>query len=518
MANLYDTASRGYLVGCVILYKSSIIYCINMHNITPTHKTMVRLAWLMASLALVLYPFSHFPAILFQASPFQLLGILIGLIGVGAGFHWMVRHTTRLSKMSLLNQPVFWAVILLCWTTLSFVWGQHTLHQIYTIGLLWLGFFFALGLLVCFKVGRLQPKQIARILLVVGVILSLFCVYQFIGDSLGFSRSYTQICVSCTQQDVGFSRVSGFSLEPEFLSVILLLPLMITAHTLFTRHSSFKPFLVWLSAMLLLLPYFLGASRSGLLALVVCLGGFLLTGIILKKYRFCLDLVGAVFASFILTLVLVAWSGGVHGGQGARYSIERYVSHVSAGYIKIGGEEARVKRVEQTLKQKQAQTTEEGQPFSYVKDTLQYGQSGSVIYSTQSRLETYKLAVKIWLASPKNFLIGVGWGGFGAAAQKYNSAFTPINIVNNQPLQFAVELGAVGLSLALLVVVSLVRFILRSKNKSLKLSILLLLAGYSMQLLFFSGLHLLQFWLTFALIFYILDLKTNLLTKDTRFL
>lgn len=471
-------------------------------------KTPQGIATIVALAVLALYPFSHFPLVPgFGISPFQFVSLPIAVFGAVAAVWWILRNQTIARSLDKgRERPLVWLALLFTWLAFSFLWGSRTTHELYYIGLVFASFSFALGMYALFRLGSLQTSFIAQIVIIAAVVLSVGAVWQFIGESIGVARAYTNICKTCLQHDIGVARSSGFSQEPEHFSTVLLGPLVLLLLILVGQKRGGRNLLLWLGVLSVVIALLLASSRSGLLAFAFVLLSFGGLAIYHRAKLFMIGLVGTCVAAMVLVLGLVAWSGTVGDAAGSKYTTERYTAHVSGGLVVFGDEQKRLADVEDSIKQKAEVKSSEAKDFNYVTDAVDYGPSGAVVYSAQSRIETYRTATAIWTQNLKNFVVGIGWGNFGAAAQVRDpAAFNKNTIVNNQYLQIAVELGLVGLVLFAVVVASAAQFVYRSAlDAKAKIAIFVLFIAYGIQLLFYSGLHLLQFWLSLAIVSYVI--------------
>lgn len=461
----------------------------------------------LALFVIALYPMSHFPLLpVFNVSPFQLIAVMTAVYGIVVSLMALSRSSkiTELYKRLL---PMRWALIFIIWLSVSFAWGRHTSHELYYIGLVLISLFFTAGVYRLLRVSKLSLRLLSKIIIISAIVVSFAALWQFTAESTGLSRTYTGICPTCLQHDIGFARPSGFSQEPQHFSTILLGPLVLSLTLLLGSLSRRWQTLLWASVFVMITALLLSASRSGLIALVGVVGALSAYALVQKRRRFVLNISGVLVAAIIFTLAGVAWSGTVGDKAGSAYVAERYVAHATGGLVVVGGEQARLDKVDSSVAQKETAKQQAGiEDPNYITEGAGEGPSGAIAYSAQSRLETYKMALSIWTDNPRVFLFGVGWGGFGASAQQREpAAFTKDTIVNNQYLQLAAELGVIGLSLAVFAVWQLARLVLRSaQSNRIKLAIIVLFSAYGIQLFFYSGLHLLQFWLSAAIVAYIL--------------
>lgn len=457
---------------------------------------------------LVLYPLSHFPLLPgLGISPFQLVASGVAVLGLGTLLLRLV-HSRTVPDGIRPFQPFFWFLVLVSWLLLSFLWGDQSAHELYYIGLLFIGVGFAFGMFILLQTSKLTPALLARVVVSVGVVLSLVAVWQFVGESMAVDRSLTGICPTCLQPDIGFARPSGFSQEPEHFSTVLFAPLVVSLTLLVSaRLTKRQQYLLWAGVVSMLTAFLLAASRSGLLALVGVLLAFSIYAVLQGARTYVVRVAAALMLAVAVVLLAMVWSGTVGQKAGSAYVTERYIAHTSGGLLVVGEEQDRLQEVESSVQKKETVQQQSGSDdFNYITEGAGYGPSGAIAYSAQSRLETYKMALSIWTENAQNFVLGVGWGNFGASAQQREpAAFAKNTIVNNQYLQVGVELGLVGVLLAVMCAWQFARLIYQSVISSqLKLAIFVLFGVYGVQLLFYSGLHLLQFWLSAAVTAYIL--------------
>lgn len=111
---------------------------------------------------------------------------------------------------------------------------------------------------------------------------------------------------------------------------------------------------------------------------------------------------------------------------------------------------------------------------------------GYVAESTDTRVRLTGAAVKVWAGDFRTALVGVGLGGAGQALYNNGLSPAPREIVQNEYASLLLETGLVGISLVILTVVLVVRFVLKQKEGAGL--ILSLLVAYGVSLMFFSGL------------------------------
>lgn len=471
------------------------------------HDLPARKTSLLVLCVVALYPFSHFPLLpVIDISPFQIAAVVIAVLGGISVLRQIVSASDKTAQVGA-YKPLYGVFAFFGLLSLSFLWSSRTSHELYYIALMWVGLLFALGIYTLLSRSRMAIPVLVKAVIVAGVLLSCVALWQFVGESSGLERSYTGICPTCLQHDIGFARPSGFSQEPEHFSTVLFGPIVVALTVLFSRLRRRQQHWLWFSIFAMLTVFLLSASRSGFIALGVVLALYVIFAARRRDWLYLGWGVGVFVVSLIVALLSIAWSGTVGDKSGSAYVTERYLAHASGGLVVVGEERARLDQVESSVKQKEAAKQQAGaDDFNYITEGVGQGPSGAIAYSAQSRLETYKTALTIWTDSVRNFIVGVGWGNFGAVAQQREpAAFTKSTIVNNQYLQIAVELGLVGILIFMYAFLQVARYVWRHVHRpAVKLGICALFGAYGLQLMFYSGLHLLQFWLSAAVVAYIL--------------
>jgi hypothetical protein len=436
-------------------------------------------------LILALYPMSHLPALalgsfsLSVVQFLQLATLITGGIGLIVSADQRRRHNRLLMKYS----PVSLSLgVLLALVVLSQLRVPDGRQGLYATLLLVSGAGF--GTILIMWLDELKPKwaRVERWLIAAGLAVSGFAVLQFIGDNLELPRSLTQILPTTHWDQIDFSRANGLSVEPQFFTTVLLLPAVLL-NLRATRRLTPGMFACFVLIDIALL---LASSRAGFLAVAAVAACWSVYWLRKKQYKVLGARILAAAAAFCVVIGLMAWSGSLPGHKGAGWVASRYVEQASGGLIPL-----------QSAKFKDKTATPSGDNSPKGKDEI-----GVVEESAIGRLETYRTALKIWNLDWKHRLFGVGWGGFGAAAAELEPGHhKPNSIVNNQPLQFLVELGLVGLIAAAAFAVAVARAAVGEWRKPDVVALSLLL-GLAVQLTFYSALHLPQLWLSLALLLY----------------
>ena len=111
---------------------------------------------------------------------------------------------------------------------------------------------------------------------------------------------------------------------------------------------------------------------------------------------------------------------------------------------------------------------------------------GYVEESTKARSVLSYAALNLWAKDLKTFFFGVGFGGAGVALhENYPDKFEAKEIVQNQYVSLALELGLVGIICLVVLAILIFRLI---KNSANQLLFKCLIAGYAVSIFFFAGL------------------------------
>ena len=95
-------------------------------------------------------------------------------------------------------------------------------------------------------------------------------------------------------------------------------------------------------------------------------------------------------------------------------------------------------------------------------------------------------AVEVWRSSFPNVMVGVGLGGAGQALYDAGLSPAPKEIVQNEYASLLLETGVIGISLFVVLVVLVVRWVWRQGRG--RVMVVALIVAYGVTLLFFSGL------------------------------
>lgn len=303
-----------------------------------------------------------------------------------------------------------------------------------------------------------QLNKIIKIILISCFLVSLFGIYQFVGDMLGLPYTITGLREHYTKQVFGFPRVHSTALEPLYFANYLLIPISLLFSLLLSKKKDKILNTFWLVTILglAILNLVLTLSRGGFLGLAIVL---FLIGIFYFKSIFSWKKI--IILSFIVILII--------------YS--------TYGFLLISGKK---KNIDMFLRQ--ATTYSKG-------------------IGIEERLSSYHAA---WSMIKEYPILGGGVGNFGPYASR-GPYFQPKEgwaIVNNEFLEIWAEEGIFGLiSFIILIFILILRsakaLILKNINSHLKTLLLGLFIAFLailVQYQTFSTLYILHIWVLVGLL------------------
>lgn len=312
-------------------------------------------------------------------------------------------------------------------------------------------------------------NKIIKVILISTTIVSLFGLYQFIGDVIGLPDEVTGLREHYTKKVFGFPRVHSVSTEPLYFANYLLIPTSLLLAFVLSRRKNkdvaqkssskkppFSPLIIFSILALSSLNIILTLSRGGYLALLFL--SFLFGLFFIKSLL-------SVKKIIIITLILIT-------------------SLVSAyGFLLFTD---RKKNVDIFLDQ--ATTYTEGA-------------------GVEERFDTYDQAISMIKEYP---IIGGGIGNFGpyAARNPNNQPKDGWAIVNNEFLEIWAEQGILGLliflSLIFIIAIRSIKAIIKKNTdpylKTVLIGFLFAFLAIIVQYQTFSTLYILHFWFLIGLI------------------
>ncbi len=335
-------------------------------------------------------------------------------------------------------------------------------------------------------------RMLIGVILLSSLVVTVFGLYQFVGDMVGLPKEMTGLRSIYTSQVFGFPRVQGTSSEPLYFANFLLIPIGLCLALVLQRKKDEalnkkklidggkwlyyyiaallrNKLFIWLVLGLAVLNLILTLSRGGFLGLGVIL---ILAGIVYFKSLFSLKR--------ILIIGLIA-----------------IVAISSTVYL------LKFTRKDQNIDIFLGQATE--------------FEAGA---SIDERFSTYHMA---WELIKRNPILGVGIGGFGPEVAK-GSHVVPKDgwlIVNNEYLELWAETGILGLlCFVLLIGIIIARSIkvwLKCKDVFVKTVVIgstIAFCGILAQYMTFSILFIIHIWFLIGLIVAAQNLALNYKTNS----
>lgn len=229
--------------------------------------------------------------------------------------------------------------------------------------------------------------------------VTLFGLYQFIGDLAGLPLWLTGLRSQYSKLILGFPRIQSTTLEPLYFANYLLIPLAFGAAALYRRpEKKQKKFLIGL-LILIGINLILTASRAGIFAAIIEL---IVMAFILRPKNISARALGLGLAGF-LAIILILQIVTVRSEDSFNSKINKFFAHLI--------------------------TLNAGAAF-------------------EERADTFLTAIKIWENHP---LLGSGPGSFGpiVAYRPFVMPFGGWKIVNNETIELLTENGVLGLLLFL---------------------------------------------------------------------
>ncbi len=402
--------------------------------------------WGIVAIAFVL-PFERIGALEFSGLTVRASQVLLMLTAGG----WFVKNLLQ-KRFHLAPYPIgIFVGIFLFGSLLSLLNAPNPEYAIMV--LLFTVFTMVLSFLVPQLVlTRHDVSRVVYGLLWGAVLVSLFGLFQFLGDVAGLPVTITGLREHYTKAVLGFPRIQSTTLEPLYFANYLLLPIALTLSLLLSRTSRRAPF--WTIVLVLFgLNFVLTISRGGYLAMIpvlMIIGVYYLRRIVRPKIL--------IVATVMILIVAFGASRFLQLSEGInQFNIETFSGHVSNVF------------------------------------------SGA---SFEERAYTFEEAMKLWREHP---VLGIGPGSFGpsVASHPYQKPSGGWAIVNNETIELITETGIIGtLSMLFLFVVLFARGIksLRAthdpKLRAVVIALLATLMGYLVQYQTFSTLYIMHIWFT----------------------
>ncbi len=297
-------------------------------------------------------------------------------------------------------------------------------------------------------------KKIRAVILLSAGLVSLFGLWQFVGDMLGAPSWMTGVRETYSRAILGFTRVQSTAAEPLYFANYLLLPITLAgAWLLGNADAKTKR---WLSVLLavMLINVFLTSSRGGWLGCGVAVVALLwFERVQLRDWR--------PFAR-TASIAIVA---------------------ISVGILLLGSFFSPRRETVTQLFFRHVTTITDGAAFD-------------------DRAQTMVAALEAWRAHP---WIGVGFGGYGPFVSTFALARPEAGwpIVNNETLELLAETGVTGLVAFLIFLILLFRTTSEEQHderETIRVACIAALVGMLVQYQSFSTLYIMHVWFTIGLL------------------
>ncbi|MBR3322358.1 O-antigen ligase family protein [Candidatus Saccharibacteria bacterium] len=388
--------------------------------------------------------------------------------------------------------------------TISILWSLNFLRGILTAGIVWLiylaidGFFSLKNLFN--EVG--WREKFWKMFFGSTLVICGWCWLQCLLDLAGVPREANLMCAGCTYSNFGFPRPDGFAIEPQFMGNLLLAPLVISGY--FALKNKKYLIIFFILAATLFLTFSRGAIYALLVGLVVLtvlycskgltrnhkLGQMPLNVSPSKPFQAISIMWGVVVLAFLFTLNAQGIMAQVSPTNDTYATgVAKVLNHLTLGIVDVREHTTPVAEFTENNEEKVVEmedsTNKDYENKAVTEPSKEAAFDGYVAESTDTRLRLSKAAVEIWSQDLKTVILGVGLGGAGQALYVNNLSPAPKEIVQNQYVSLLLETGLIGIVLAILTLVLVIRAIWHSPWRVVLYSLLM---AYGVTLLFFSGL------------------------------
>ena len=435
------------------------------------------------------------------------------------------------------------------WLTLSVLWSLNPVRGVLTVGILWLIYLAVDGMWSLRDLCDEEFRRVWwKWFFGSSLLACAWCAIQCVLDLAGVSQDYTLMCDGCTYRMFGFPHPNGFAIELQFMGNLLLAPTMVGVwfvikddhnsilrgrgsslpssrgsdpSSLDQRSSAgrrlktesklsvcsaptavgrdFRIVLKVLLPIIFMMTLFLTFSRGAIYAFLV---GMVMMSVMMvvgwrEEWKVVLKRVGMtwglVVVAFLFTLNLQGVMAAISPTSDTYMDgVAKVINHMSLGKIEIrGGGKQGFDDSSEDDSPRDGVIVENSVENSFdIEVTEAKEQSvftGYVAESTNARLRLTGAAVEVWSQDFNKMAFGVGLGGAGWALYNNGLSPAPKEIVQNEYASLLLEAGVVGISLLVVSLVLVVRFVLK-KCRGGAFLLLPLLVAYGVSLLFFSGL------------------------------
>lgn len=373
------------------------------------------------------------------------LALVYMLILAFVGLPMIWRNKNKLSR----NKGAILAGLLLLFTTVSLFWTPNLVRGVLTVGVL--GIIYLIYLAVIAEKERIRniSPALIKITLLSSIVISTLAIAQmFLGIGLG--QGVTLLCDGCVAGQFGFVRPNVFTIEPQFLGSMLLLPIMLGA---WLYHKGNRGALLKLAILLSSAAIFLTLSRGAIYALII---GLLIFAVLsIRRLTKVIVPLGIVVGGFLIGLFLQGLTAAINPNINESFvgAVTKTVNHMSLGKINLNPTEEPGSQPAPTMTQQ-----------SVVQVDPNY--DGYVEESTNIRLQRSEIALNTWKdGGTSSVVFGVGVGGAGYSMNShYPEDIGAREIVQNEYIERLLEGGLIGLSLLAFLMIAILSGLFRHRS------------------------------------------------------
>ena len=367
--------------------------------------------------------------------------------------------------------PIFISVFFPIYSTITIILSGNFVRAVLTAGVIWCLWLSSISIIDFFEKQRENRNlkvHLLKIFFATTTVVCLFCWIQCILDTFGVARESSLLCAGCTVSSFGFPHPSGFAIEPQFMGNLLLAPVFLSFYLLFRTKQKQQKIVFCLLSLFFTSTLFLTMSRGAIYAFSIGLALFLILTMRQQKACKSLLVIPIVIFSFLFTLIFQGIFAEASSTNDTFSSgVSKVLNQMSLGVIDIPYE----------LKPEEKMSETE-------TNISQFG--GYAEISTTTRLGLSELAFKTWTHSPETFIFGVGIGSGGKAMHTlFPESLAEKEIVQNEYLEIALELGIIGVINLVISLIILVMAIFKTNHSTVITPIIL---AFLVSDLFFSGL------------------------------
>lgn len=381
------------------------------------------------------------------------IAIIYVFIMAGVGFVDIIKLKKQINIKNVILPTLF-----VIWNFTTLIWSENKLRTILTAGL-WgtlLVIFITITLIDKTK-RRLILERFTYIFLDVAFLMTVLSIIQ-----VAYGAFWDiGLCKGCLARGFGFVRPSVFTIEPQFLGSLLLMPILVLIDRIINKHNKKDALYLFIIA----LSMYLTLSRGAIFALFVAILCYYLYILYKGKIKINKTVlpIFIIGCSFIFGILYHAFFTELNPriSDNAYESISKSINHLSLGKISLP-----------KIEENKTKITSEKALFN-----------GYVERSTDERTNMTNLGIETWLRDIKTSLFGVGSGGSGKAIFKTtHKTGNSFEIVQNEFISILLELGIIGF---IIWITNIIFVIKKFRFNGLYLSILV---AFMVQWLFFSGL------------------------------